>query len=322
MKLIDISHWQGNVDFAKVKASGIEGVILKAGGSDAGFYKDSTYEGNYSKAKAAGLHVGAYYYVGKGCVSAADGEADAKRFEAMIAGKQFDLPVYMDVEDPAPGNNGKVTDAVVAFCSYLEKRGYFVGVYGSDFSGFKDRMTLSRLKNKYSLWVARYGSKPTYATPYDVWQYSSTGKVSGISGNVDMDECYKDFPSIIKNGGFNGYPKGSKPVPTPAPKPAPAPVKKSNEEIANEVINGLWGNGDERKQRLTAAGYDYAAVQAIVNQKVSPAPAPKVEYYTVKKGDNLIKIAKKYGTTVNQLVAWNNIENANLIYAGQKLRVR
>ena len=70
MKLIDISHWQGNIDFEKVRASGIEGVIIKSGGSDAGFYKDNMFETNYSKAKAAGLHVGAYYFVGAGCVTA------------------------------------------------------------------------------------------------------------------------------------------------------------------------------------------------------------------------------------------------------------
>lgn len=270
MKVIDISHWQGNIDFNQVKNSGIEGVIIKSGGSDNGFYKDSMYETNYAKAKAAGLRVGAYYFVGKGCVSAIDGEADAKRFEAQLQGKQFDLPVYMDVEAPPTGKIQGITDSVVAFGDYLEKRGYFVGVYGSDISGFKERMDLNRVR-RFTLWVARYGSQPQYATNWDIWQYSSTGRVNGISGNVDMDDCRRDFPSIIKNLGLNGYAKQSV---TPKPQPS------------------------------------------------KPTTQPSVQYYTVVKGDNLTKIAKKFGTTVNQLVAWNGIKNPNLIYAGQRLRVR
>ena len=96
------------------------------------------------------------------------------------------------------------------------------------------------------------------------------------------------------------------------------PTKKSIDELAREVINGKWGNGADRKTRLTSAGYNYQEIQNRVNQIL----APKIEYYTVKSGDNLTKIAKKYGTTVNQLVKWNNIKNPNLIYPNQKIRVK
>lgn len=312
LKGIDISHWQGNVDFAKVKNSGIEGVIIKVGGSDSGFYTDSKFNDNYTKALNVGLHIGTYYFVGKNCLSTEDGIADAKRFISIIKDKKFDLPVYMDVEAQPTGHQNQVTDAIIGFCNEMEKNGYFVGVYSSDISGFKDRINLSRINGKYSLWVARYGSKPTYAINYDVWQYSDKGKVNGISGNVDMDEIYKDFPIIIKNAGLNGY---SKPSTQPI-----TPPKKSIEEIAKEVIAGKWSNGEDRKKRLTQAGYNYQEVQNKVNQLL--APKPKIEYYVVKSGDNLSKIAKKYGTTVNQLVKWNNIKNPNLIYVGQKLRVK
>lgn len=206
MKLIDVSHWQGNIDFTKVKASGIDGVIIKAGGSDAGFYKDSMYETNYANAKAVGLCVGAYYYVGSGCVSSNDGLADAQRFEKMLIGKQFDLPVYIDVEETPTSKKVGTTDATISFCDYLEKKGFYVGIYASDISGFKERLQLDRL-NKYTLWVARYGSQPQYATNWNVWQYTSTGKVNGINGNVDMNECNKDFPKEIKSSGLNGYTK-------------------------------------------------------------------------------------------------------------------
>ena len=224
MKVIDVSHWQGNINFIEVKKSGIEGVIIKAGGSDKGFYKDNKFETNYTKAKNAGLYVGAYYFVGSKCLSYVDGEADAKRFAEIIKGKQFDLPVYMDVEAPPFGKKKEVTDAIIGFCSTMEAKKYFVGVYASDISGFKDRINYNEIKDKYTIWVARYGSKPTYTTKYDIWQYSSTGKVAGISDNVDMDECYKDFPSIIKKGGFNGYSSQPTPEPTPIPAPKPTPT--------------------------------------------------------------------------------------------------
>lgn len=268
MKIIDVSHWQGNINFSQVKASGIEGVIIKAGGSDAGFYKDSKFETNYINAKNAGLHVGCYYFVGTGCVSAIDGEADARRFYNMLVGKQFDLPVYMDFEAPSPRTQNGNTASVIAFCDYLEKKKCFAGVYASDISGFKERLKLDPLK-RFTLWVARYGSQPQYATCWDIWQYTSTGRVNGINGNVDMNECRRDFPSIIKSGGFNGYKNGSAPAPQP-----------------------------------------------------KPQPQPSVQYYTVVKGDNLTKIARRFGTSVNQLVQWNNIKNPNLIYPGQRLRVK
>lgn len=101
---------------------------------------------------------------------------------------------------------------------------------------------------------------------------------------------------------------------------APDVVMKSNESVAQEVIDGKWGNGDDRKARLKNAGYDYNAIQAIVNRLVStPAPAT---YYTVKSGDTLSGIAARYGTTWQNLQAMNGIKNANLIHPGQTLRVK
>ena len=261
-KVIDVSHWQGNIDFNKVKQSGIEGVIIKAGGSDAGFYTDARFNDNYNKALYAGLHIGSYYFVGKNCLSTEDGKADAQRFINIIKGKKFDLPVYMDVEAQEPKQNDKVTDSIIGFCEEMEKNGYFVGVYASDLSGFKDRINLSRIQGKYTLWVARYGSRPTYVKNYDVWQYTDIGNVPGISENVvDINECYKDFPSIIKNG-FNGYSENKEP-----------------KEEKKEII------------------------------------------YTIKSGDTLSAIAKKYNTTVENLVNKNSIKNPNLIYPNQKIKI-
>ena len=96
-------------------------------------------------------------------------------------------------------------------------------------------------------------------------------------------------------------------------------AKKSNEEIAREVIAGKWGNGADRKKRLTDAGYDYDAVQKVVNQKMG---ATQAQYYTVQSGDTLSGIASKYGTTWQKLQAMNGISNPNLIYPGQRIRVK
>lgn len=109
----------------------------------------------------------------------------------------------------------------------------------------------------------------------------------------------------------------------PAPAPTPAPKKKTVGEIADEVIAGKWGNGETRKKKLTEAGYSYTEIQVEVNKrltgKTSSSSAKKKTTYTVKKGDNLTAIAKKYGTTIGKLKAVNGIKNANKIYIGQKL---
>ena len=101
-------------------------------------------------------------------------------------------------------------------------------------------------------------------------------------------------------------------------------IKKSVEELAREVIAGKWGNGEDRKNRLTNAGYNFSEIQSKVNQllKGNTSPVQEKVYYTVKAGDNLTKIAKKYGTTVDNLVRLNNIKNKNLIYVNQKLRIK
>ena len=315
---IDVSRWQGSINWNLVKESGISFAILKAGGSDEGIYTDPTFEKNYAGAKAAGIPVGAYYYVGPLCTSKEAGIADAKRFLEIIKGKTFEYPVYIDLESTDPPAKQGATTATIAFCEYMENNGYFVGIYASDVSGFCDRLDLNKL-TAYSKWVARYGSKPQYVTSYDMWQYSDKGKINGIIGDVDMDYCYQDFPTIIKGAGLNGFPTPVIAAP-PLEKPVEAP-KKTIDELANEVLDGLWGNDPERAERLTAAGYDAAAVQKRVNQIIQEQSKPKYRTYVVKKGDTLTSIARLYGTTVQKIAADNNIKNVNLIYPGQVLKI-
>ena len=140
-KGIDVSHWQGTIDWNKVKKAGIEFAIIKAGGSDAGFYTDSKWEANYKGAKAAGIPIGAYYFVGKDCVTAAAGKADAERFLQILKGKQLEYPVYMDNEAQPASAMAGITEATIAFCETMEDVGYFVGIYGSVLRCFRLQRT-------------------------------------------------------------------------------------------------------------------------------------------------------------------------------------
>ena len=204
---IDVSHWQGSINWEQVKKAGIHFAIIKAGGSDAGFYTDSKFVTNYASAKAVGIKVGAYYFVGKGCKSYADGAADAQRFLNIIKGKQFEYPVYIDFEAPDASNKSGNTQACIGFCKHMEQHGYYCGIYSSDISGFVDRLNMNEL-TPYTWWVARYGSEPKRARQnLHIWQKSSTGRVAGISGNVDLNESYVDFEDIIVPKGLNGFPK-------------------------------------------------------------------------------------------------------------------
>ena len=203
-KGIDVSHHQGIINWESVVKNGIEFTIIKAGGSDKGFYKDGKFESNYEGAKKAGLHVGAYYYVGKNCTTRYAGISDAQRFIELLKGKQFDFPVYIDIESTPTSAKAGATEAVIGFCETLEAAGYYAGIYASDTSGFKDRLNIDKL-SKWCKWVARYGSQPKYVEKYGIWQKSETGRVGGISGNVDLDECYVDYPTVIKAAGKNGY---------------------------------------------------------------------------------------------------------------------
>lgn len=204
IKGIDVSKWQGVINWAKVAADGVQFAILKAGGSDSGFYTDKNFLINAIGAASNCIHIGAYYFVGKKCTSAKEGQANALRFYDIIKNVTLDYPVYIDFEAPDRSNKQGNTDAVKAFCEQMEALGYYCGIYASDISGFKDRLYMDQL-TAYDKWVARYGSEPKYAIRYNMWQYSSKGKVNGIRGNVDMDYSKIDFAKLIRGKHLNGF---------------------------------------------------------------------------------------------------------------------
>ena len=254
LKGIDVSGYQGNIDFKKVRESGVEFVIVKAGYA---FSTVPTWELNFTNAKNSGLKVGAYWYSYADSIE--QGIWEAKAFIKALNGKQLDFPVYFDLEERSQFDKGKefCTQLVEAFCGELEKAGYYVGVYSTTYwyTNYVDE----NVREKYPAWIADYRDKCYYTGTYGIWQYG-VGKVEGVQYDCDLDAGYVDYSVYIKEHGLNGYPK----------EPTPPDDKKTIDELAREVINGDWGNGQERYDRLTAAGYDYYAVQKRVNEILYP----------------------------------------------------
>lgn len=308
---IDASKWQGDFDFEKAKDEGVKFAILR-GAYSCG--KDIKFEQYYKACKALDIPVGVYHYSMAKNVTEARTEANFL-IENVLKGKQFEYPIYMDVEDKVQSALGKekLTDIVTAFCDTVERAGYYVGIYSST-SFFKTYMNLNELE-RFDKWVAQWTKACTYPGDYGMWQFGGetnkirSNKVAGVV--CDQNYAMKDYPKIIKDKGLNGF--GNTPVKQPV-----TPVK-SLAEIAMEVIAGKWGNGTERKEKLSKAGYDYNAVQKEVNKIVKPQIKEVV--YTVQRGDTLNSIANKYGTTVDKLVKKNGIKNKNLIYVGQKIKI-
>jgi len=204
----------------------------------------------------------------------------------------------------------------------MEKTGFFAGFYTS--TSYAKSVIRSDVRNRYTYWAAEWGNACHSESAYGIWQYSNQGSIPGISGNVDLDICVTDFPSVIRNGGFNGYPKLGSPQPSaPAPSVPVHPHKKVD-ELSREVLAGKWGNGDDRKNRITTAGYDYTAVQTRVNELLHAQSRPQVVYYTVQRGDTLSGIARRYGTSVSAIQKLNAslIRNVNRIQVGWRIRVK
>lgn len=219
MKGIDVSFAQGAVNWGAVKASGkVDFAIIRAGYGRLVSQKDEWFERNYAGAKSVGIPVGAYWYSYAMTEDEARLEADA--FLSVIEGKQFEMPVYFDLEEDKQFGLGKARVSAImrAFLEKVEAAGYFVGLYGSKSS--LTTHTADDIKNRYTIWMAHWVSQTNYGGAYNIWQYSAAGRIPGIGGDVDLDECYVDYPAIIVGGGFNGFPK-PEPLPyTPGMTPA------------------------------------------------------------------------------------------------------
>ena len=247
---IDVSQWNGNIDFKKVKATGVDFVIIRAGYGRDVSQKDPYFEQNYKGAKAAGLNVGAYWY--SYAVSAADAVKEAEACLKIISGKTFEYPIYFDVEEQAQFNRGKsFCDGITkAFLNKLEAAGYFAGLYTGRYAA--QHYFSTSVLTRYALWIAEYGGRLNYSGSYGIWQNSSTWRVAGINGNVDHNYGYVDYPAIIKKGGFNGFKKQTATTTTSKIENKPAP-KDKKKEVIYTVKTGDTLSGIAARYKTTVA---------------------------------------------------------------------
>lgn len=314
LKGIDISKWQTGIDLSKVPC---DFVIAKA--TEGIGYVDKSCDGFIQQALKLGKKIGFYHFA-------------RPRNDAVREAQYFynNTKNYFGEAIPILDWEAENKSDVAWVKRWLDEVYRLSGVkpiiYMSE--SVANAYNWSSVANAdYGLWVAKYrdnnpdynynmanaGSRPRvkWWKFYCMWQWTSTGRLNGYSGNLDCNVFYGDGTTWDKYAGKSGTTQPVKPT---------QPVKKPNEEIANEVINGAWGNGEDRKKRLTDAGYNYTVVQAIVNKKM--AARNQSVYYVVKSGDTLSAIASKYGTTYQQLAKINGISNPNKIYPGQKIRVK
>ena len=311
----DISAWQGNINIDKL-SSQVDFFIFRA---YAGSSKDTKVDRNVKLAISNNKPYGLYIY--SYALNVAQAKEEAERV-VKLANTYSTKPNFLaiDMEDAdgykakygMPSNNTLVSICEKE-CEVFEDAGYQSMVYASSswFSG-----KLKNLKG-YEKWEAHW---PTYSNGQQkgnatspsgesadncaIWQFTSQGRLNGYNGNLDMNYAYKDF--VVKGG-------------KPNPKPTPT---KSNEEVAKEVMAGLWGNGDDRKRALEAAGYDYYTIQSIVNSYYNDdGTSSKVTNYTVKSGDTLSGIGYKLGVNWKDIASLNNISSPYIIYVGQVLKI-
>ena len=211
LKGIDVSYCQNEVDWDAAKASGlVDFAILRAGYGRETTQVDTQFERNYAVCKRLGIPVGVYWY--SYATTAAEAEQEAKVCLQTIRGKQFEYPVAFDIEEARclPQADALST----AFCTALENAGYYTAIY--TFKSALESNFSAAVKNRYDIFLSHIGVQQTdYAGSYGLWQYSWTGCIPGISGDVDLDYAYKDYPTMIQNAGLNGFTKATQTIPEP-----------------------------------------------------------------------------------------------------------
>ena len=201
---VDVSVYQGNIDWNKAKADGIEFAIMRAGYGKYVSQKDKYFDQNMKNAKAAGLPCGVYWF--SYALTPEDAIKEADACYEVIKNYKLEYPVSFDMETESQMKLPKETVAQIieAFCGRMESYGYYTTLY--TYASFLNYKVEDRIFDKYDIWVAHYNtSKPAFNRNYGLWQYSCTGSVWGITGNVDRDYVYLDYERIIKNAHLNGF---------------------------------------------------------------------------------------------------------------------
>lgn len=239
--IIDVSKWQGEINWRLV-ATQVEGAILRAYN---GTKEDETFVRNINGCITCGIPVGVYYY--SKSKSSAQLKKEVTAFDKIISKYKdtLSLGVFIDLEEK--GTEAQASANATEFISFMTEKGYGkVGVYASE-SWYKTYLKGVDIPYK---WVAKWTAKKTLPSVDGLYlhQYTSKGSVNGITGNVDMSNLVTDVKEVTT--------------------PVTTAKEDINLTIAKEVLEGKWGNGAERKRRLTAAGYNYRKVQSIVNTLV------------------------------------------------------
>lgn len=240
IKGVDISYCQEGINFAELKKAGIKFAIIRAGFST---QKDVTMDKFIVDCKAYNISYGFYWY--SYAMSVAEVKVEAEKCVEVVKGLAPVYPVFFDMEEKRQINglnNATRTEMAKAFCEVVHNAGFTPGIYANP-SFMECYYNKAELVGKYDIWLAHWTGSPNKPSKYNygqtMWQWG-IDKIGGY--DIDGDICFVDY--AVKE-----------------------PVEeKSVNELAKEVINGKWGNGDERKNRLTSAGYDYYAVQKRVNE--------------------------------------------------------
>lgn len=210
--ILDISRWQGRIDWDKVKASGkIDGVMLKTVSTNSklskrkdGLYIDPTFERNYAECKRVGLPVGVYYYTYATDKEMAD--AELALLKTALTGKTFELPISVDVEDNKIKklSTRALTDLAAYALATVERWGLYAMLYTGLYFGRDNLYMTGEALKPYDVWLAAYRSKkPAPGWPFGMWQYTRKGKIPGVSGDVDLSHAYKDYAAIIAKKGLD-----------------------------------------------------------------------------------------------------------------------
>ena len=207
-RYIDVSRYQGTVDWAKVAAAGYKGVMLKTVSTNRklsrradGLYIDPTFERNYAGARAAGLDVGVYYYTYATAQEMAD--AELTLLKEALRGKTLTMPVCVDVEDNKLKqlSTQDLTNLTAYALEKVEAMGFYAQLY--TYTGYNYELDMQRLSARWDVWLADYtGKTPKVDFAYNAHQHTSKGSVSGISGNVDLNVTTRNYPKIIKTKGL------------------------------------------------------------------------------------------------------------------------
>ena len=198
LKGIDISTFQKQVDYSKLKEQGIEFAIIRCGYGKDSSQKDAMFETHYKGLKEAGIKVGAYLY--SYCSNVNNAVLEARNCLEFIKGKQFELPIFYDLEDKITKVLGRVaiTQIAINFCEEIEKAGYKAGIY-ANLDWFKNYIDIPKV-SQYKIWLAQWNvEKPTPKFKYNYWQYTSHGHIDGIVGSVDMNYCYDEISENVEN---------------------------------------------------------------------------------------------------------------------------